>query len=130
VSKEREGFSAFDAAEYLKTPKARAEYIRAVWEESPGNVALMASALGDVARAIGMSALAEKTDISRKALYKALSPEGNPEFSTLLKVMEAFGVRLTVAPARPVRKVAAAKRATSPKRPAARRGATDPRPIA
>lgn len=124
VNKERKGFSTFDAAAYLKTPTARAEYIRAIWEEAPGNVALMASALGDVARAIGISTLAEKTAISRKALYKALSPEGNPEFSTLLKVMDAFGMRLTVAPLRPGRKSRKTARETSaakPKRPSPRR---------
>ena len=69
-----------------------AAYLEAALED--GNPALIAAALGDIARAQGMSAIAQKTGLGRESLYKALSPDGNPEFSTVLKVVRFFGLRL------------------------------------
>lgn len=83
----------YDAAEYLTTPDAIEEFLIAAFEEN--DPAFITHALGIVARATrGMSALAESTGITRAALYKALSGEGNPEFATVLKVAEALGFRL------------------------------------
>ncbi len=85
----------FDPAKYLDTPEAIAVFLEDIFEsESPE---LIADALGIVARAKGMSAVASKAGLSRESLYKALSKEGNPEFATILKVMKALDVKLTVA---------------------------------
>jgi probable addiction module antidote protein len=62
-----------------------------------GDPALIAAALGDIARAKGMSEIARETGLGRESLYKALSPDGNPEFSTVLKVVRALGIRLHAA---------------------------------
>src|ERR1700694_4312057 len=78
-----------------KTNKDIAHYLEAVFED--GDPALVAAALGDVARAKGMSQIAEAAGLGRGGLYKALSPEGNPEFATVLKVMRALGLKLKVA---------------------------------
>ncbi|MGE4335470.1 MAG: addiction module antidote protein [Pigmentiphaga sp.] len=59
-----------------------------------GDAALIAAALGDIARVRGMTEIARQTGLGRESLYKALSPEGNPEFSTILKVVRAVGLRL------------------------------------
>lgn len=81
----------WDAAEHLKTDEDMAAYLDAALEE--GDPAL-AAALGDIARAKGMTEIARETGLGRESLYKALSPEGNPEFSTVLKVVRALGLRL------------------------------------
>jgi probable addiction module antidote protein len=79
--------------DHLKTKKDMAAYLEAVLED--GNPALIAAALGDIARAKGgIAKVARKTGLGRESLYKALSPEGNPEFSTVLKVVRALGLRL------------------------------------
>jgi probable addiction module antidote protein len=83
---------AWDAAEHLQTPADMAAYLAAALDE--GDAALFASALGDVARAKGMSEIARATGLGRESLYKALSPDGNPEFATVLKVMESLGLKL------------------------------------
>jgi probable addiction module antidote protein len=83
----------WDASEYLDSPDSIAEYLEAVFED--GDPALIAAALGDVARAIGMSQLASQAGVTREALYKALSPHGDPRLSTFLGVMKALGIRLT-----------------------------------
>ena len=83
----------WDAAEYLENPKAIAEYLEAAFED--GDPALIAAALGDVARAMGMTQLAGKAGVTREALYKALSPTGDPRLSTFLGVMKALGIKLT-----------------------------------
>ncbi|MGD0293146.1 MAG: addiction module antidote protein [Terracidiphilus sp.] len=83
----------WDAAEYLDNPKAIAEYLEAAFED--GDPALIAAALGDVARAMGMTQLAGKAGVTREALYKALSPTGDPRLSTFLGVMKALGIKLT-----------------------------------
>jgi probable addiction module antidote protein len=82
----------WDAAEYLDSPKAIASYLEAAFED--GDPAVIAAALGDVARAQGMSELARKAGVTREALYKALSPSGDPRLSTLLGVMKALGIKL------------------------------------
>lgn len=87
----------FDTADYLATPEDRAAYLQAAIEE--GDSRLIAAALGDIARAVGVGDLAKRTGLSREALYKALSPDGNPTLDTLTRVTAALGLRLTVAPA-------------------------------
>jgi probable addiction module antidote protein len=83
----------FDPAEHLATPEAQAEYISVALES--GDPAFIADSLGVVARARGMSQLARDTGLRRESLYKALSAEGNPEFATIMKVVQALGVKLS-----------------------------------
>jgi probable addiction module antidote protein len=85
----------WDSAAYLKTDRDIANYLQAVFED--GDPALITHALGVIARAKGMSQIARKAGLGRESLYKALSPEGNPEFATVLKVMRALGLKLRVA---------------------------------
>jgi probable addiction module antidote protein len=87
----------YDAAEYLETEEDMAAYLQAALEE--GDAALVIHALGNIARARGMSQIARKTGLRRESLYKALSPEGNPEFATVLKVVQALGIELHAEPA-------------------------------
>lgn len=82
----------WDPAEHLETEEDMAAYLEAALED--GDPALVAAALGDIARAKGMSQIARETGLGRESLYKALSPDGNPEFSTILKVVRALGLRL------------------------------------
>lgn len=82
----------WDAAEHLNSSEEIAAYLDAALED--GDPKLIAAAIGDVARARGMTALSRDTGLSRESLYRALSCDGNPEFSTVLKVLNAFGVRL------------------------------------
>jgi probable addiction module antidote protein len=83
---------SWDAAGHLETEEDMALCLEAALEE--GDPALVAAALGDIARAKGMSEIARETGLGRESLYKALSPEGNPEFATMLKVIRALGLRL------------------------------------
>ena len=85
----------WDSAKHLKTDNDIAHYLEAVFED--GDPALIAHALGVVARAKGMSKIARAAGLGRESLYKALSPDGNPEFVTVLKVMRALGLKLKVA---------------------------------
>ena len=87
----------WDAAEHLKTEKEMIAYLEAALED--GDASLIAVVLGDIARAKGMTQIARKTGLGRESLYKALSPEGNPEFSTILKVINALGLKLHAAAA-------------------------------
>ncbi len=87
----------FDPAEYLDTPKAIATYMTEALET--GDPSFVADALGVIARARGMSEVAREAGVSRESLYRALSPDGNPEFGTVLRVAQALGLRLTVTPA-------------------------------
>lgn len=87
--------TAYDSAAYLKTKEDVAAYLEAAFEE--GDVALIAHALGVVARAEGMTEVAKQAGLTRASLYKALSGEGNPEFSTVLKVVQALGLKIRVA---------------------------------
>lgn len=89
-----EKFSRYDTADYLKTEEDMAFYLDACIEEDPGDGSLIRTALGNLARAKGMSQLARETGISREGLYRALSPEGNPEFATVMRVIRALGVKL------------------------------------
>ncbi len=79
--------------EYLDSPEEIAAYLEAAFEDS--DPALIAAALGDIARAIGMTDLAARSGVTREALYKALSPTGDPKLSTFLGVMKALGIKLT-----------------------------------
>jgi probable addiction module antidote protein len=85
----------WDSASYLKTEKDISEYLEAVFEE--GDPALVAHALGIVARAKGMTKIARATGLGRESLYKALSSKGNPELTTVFKVLRALGLKLKVA---------------------------------
>lgn len=82
----------FDPAAYLDSPEAIAAYLEGAFAD--GDPAEITDALGVVARARGMSALAEETGLPRQSLYRALSSEGNPEFRTVLRVLQALGLRL------------------------------------
>ncbi len=82
----------WDASEHLESDEDIAAYLEAVFED--GDPALIAAALGDIARAKGMTQIARDTGLGRESLYKALSAQGNPEFSTVLKVIRALGIRL------------------------------------
>ena len=87
-------FSKFDVAEHLRTPEEMALYLDACIEESDGDAAFIAKALGDIARAQGMSQVAKNAGMSRESLYKSLSGERVPDFSTILKVTKALGLKL------------------------------------
>lgn len=84
----------YDVAEQLRTPEEMAAYLDAWLEEAPDDAAGIARALGDIARAKGMSQVARDAGLSRESLYKALSETGNPSFATVLKVARALGLRL------------------------------------
>lgn len=84
--------SLWDVVEHLETEDDMIAYFEAALEEN--DPALIAAALGDIARARGMSEIAKVTGLGRASLYKALSPGGNPEFSTILKVINALGLHL------------------------------------
>lgn len=88
----------WDPAEHLETEEDMAAYLEAAFEE--GDPALVAAALGDIARAKGMTEVAREAGLGRESLYKALSSTGNPELGTVLKVVSALGLRLQAAPAR------------------------------
>lgn len=89
----------YDVAEHLRTPEEMAAYLEASIAESEGDAAFVAKALGDIARAKGMAALARETGLGRESLYKALSADGNPQLGTVLKVAKALGLEITVRPA-------------------------------
>ena len=87
---------AWDASEHLDSEEMIFAYMNAVFEE--GEPALIAAALGDIARARGMTVIAKAAGLSRESLYKALSADGNPEFGTIMKVMKALKLQISVAP--------------------------------
>ena len=86
--------SPYDIAEHLRTPEEMAAYLEAAIDEAGGDAAFIAKALGDIARAKGMSEVAYNTGLSRESLYKALSGERNPTLDTVLRVVGALGLRL------------------------------------
>ena len=90
--------SSYDVAEHLRTPEEMAAYLDAWLEEAPDDVSGIARALGDIARAKGMSQVAKEAGLSRESLYRALSEGGNPSFATVLKVMHALGLKLQPQP--------------------------------
>lgn len=87
--------AAYDAAEFLDTDEDIVAYLNAALED--GDPSLVSAALGDVARARGMTQLAHETGITRDGLYKALSPSGNPSFATVQKVIRTLGYKFDVA---------------------------------
>jgi len=86
----------WDAAEHVASAEDAAAYLNACLELS--DAALLAAAIGDIARARGMTEVARSSGLGRESLYKALSQQGNPEFATILRVVDALGLRLTVTP--------------------------------
>lgn len=84
----------FDVADHLRSPEEMAAYLQACIEESDGDAAFIAKALGDIARAKGMTQVARDSGLSRESLYKSLSGECVPSFDTILKVLKAIGLKL------------------------------------
>jgi probable addiction module antidote protein len=85
----------YDIAEFLETPEEMAAYLEACIQESDGDAVFIAKALGDIARAKGMTQVARDSGLSRESLYKALSGERSPSFDTILKVVSALGLKLS-----------------------------------
>jgi probable addiction module antidote protein len=92
-----EKFTRWDPVDHLKTAADQTMYLNACLEEDPGDGSLVRAALGDIARARGMSQLARDSGISREGLYRALSQDGNPEFTTIMRVIHALGMHLHAA---------------------------------
>jgi probable addiction module antidote protein len=88
----------YDVAEHLRTQEEMTAYLEACFEEAKGDAAFIAKALGDIARAKGMSQVARDAGLSRESLYKALSGERTPTFDTILKVIGALGLRIHAEP--------------------------------
>ena len=86
--------SRYGVAEHLRTPEEMASYLEACLEEADGDAAFIAKALGDIARAKGMTQVARDAGLSRESLYKALSGDRIPGFDTILKVVAALGLKL------------------------------------
>ena len=86
----------WDSVEHLKTDEDMAAYLEACLEEAGDDAAFIAKALGNIARAKGMTQLSKDTGLGRESLYKALSGEGNPSFATILKVTHALGLKFQV----------------------------------
>ncbi len=86
--------SSYDVTEHLRTPEEMAAYLDAWLEEAPDDATGIAKALGNIARAKGMTQVAKDAGLSRESLYRALGAGGNPSFSTVLKVARALGVKL------------------------------------
>jgi probable addiction module antidote protein len=92
MKKEKLKTTKWDVVNYLTTDEDMADYLEAAMED--GHPIVIATAIGNIARAKGMTQVARKAGIGRVSLYKALSPKGNPEFATVLKVVKALGLRL------------------------------------
>jgi probable addiction module antidote protein len=86
----------WDSAEHLKTDEDMAAYLEACLQEAGDDAAFIAKALGNIAKAKGMTQLSKDTGLGRESLYKALSGEGNPSFATILKVTHALGLKFHV----------------------------------
>src|ERR1043165_728136 len=84
----------YDVAEHLRTPKEMAAYLEACLEEAGGDAAFIAKALGDIARAKGIAQVARDAGLSRESLYKTLSGDRRPDFETILKIVNALGIKL------------------------------------
>lgn len=91
-----EKLTHFDASEYLDNDEVISEYLTAALEADDPD--LLLTALGDIAKARGMSQIAKETGLGRESLYKALTPGAKPRFDTILKVMHALGVKLQASP--------------------------------
>lgn len=87
---------SWDVANYLEKEEDIQAYMEACIEDDPGDGSFIRAALGDIARVRGMSQIARDSGVGREHLYRALSTEGNPEFSTILKVMKALGLQLHI----------------------------------
>ena len=83
----------YDTAEHLRTPDEMASYFEACLEEADGDAAFIAQALGNIAKAKGMAQVARDAGLSRESLYKALSGDRSPGFDTILKVVDALGMK-------------------------------------
>lgn len=105
-----EKFSRWDAAEDLETEDDMRMYFDICVEEDPGDGSLIRRALGDIARARGMTQLAKDTGLAREGLYKALSADGNPEFTTIMKVVRALGLKFRAGSSKPSRTRAPGRR--------------------
>jgi probable addiction module antidote protein len=90
------GTSKFEIADYLDSKEMIAEYLNTVLEEGTNDDII--NAIGDIAKAIGMSKIAEETGMSRPSLYKALSEGAKPQFATIMKVIKAIGGQIQVTP--------------------------------
>jgi probable addiction module antidote protein len=88
----------YDVAEHLRSPAEMAAYLEACIETSNGDASFVAKALGDIARAKGMTQVARQAGLSRESLYKALSGDRAPGFDTILKVTQALGIKLHATP--------------------------------
>lgn len=86
----------YDVTDHLRSPEEMAAYLDAWFDEFPDDVSGIARAVGDIARAKGMTQVAKDAGLSRESLYRALSQEGNPSLSTILKVLAAVGLKLSV----------------------------------
>jgi probable addiction module antidote protein len=98
VTKKKVKTYPYDSAEYLDSSEAIDAYMEEALETN--DPAFIATALGTVARSHGMSQIAKKAGLSRESLYKALSAAGNPEFGTIMRVMQALGLRFSITAAR------------------------------
>ena len=92
-----EKLSKFDVSDYLTDDTVIAEYLNTILAE--GDQDLLLSAIGDIAKARGMTQIAEQTGLGRESLYKALTPGAKPRFETIMKVLQSLGVHLTMTPA-------------------------------
>lgn len=96
MDKKLHKLSKFDIADYIKSEEDIASYISAVMEENDPD--LFIAALGDIARARGMSKLAENSGLNRESLYKALRPGAKPRFDTIFRIMKALNIKMQAAP--------------------------------
>ena len=92
-----EEYTRWDAADYIKAEDDARLYLEACFEEDPGDGSVVRAALNDIARARGMTQLAQEVGITREGLYKALGPEGNPSFATVLRITRALSMQIRVA---------------------------------
>ena len=93
----KERFTRWDPVDHLHTEDDQLIYLNACLEEDPGDGSLVRAALGDIARARGMTSVSRAAGISREGLYRALASDGNPEFATVMRVMQALGIHLRAA---------------------------------
>jgi probable addiction module antidote protein len=91
----KETFTRFDSVEHLRSEADMAAYLRACLAEAPEDAGFIAAAIGDIARARGLTQLAKDTGLAREALYRSLSKDGNPSLDTILRVLGALGLQLS-----------------------------------
>jgi probable addiction module antidote protein len=122
ISKSKIKLIPWDVADHLRTPYEMALYLEATFDEFGHEGRAIIRALGDIARAQGMTSVARRSGLGRESLYKALSGEGNPSFDTVLRVLDALGLRLTAVVREPAPAVTRAPGARAArKRPARKR---------